>query len=96
MSVVPYAQIATGDAALRDDSRCLKNDEASATLSAAAEMNEVPVGGKTVLRGVLAHGRDTNAVRESNGAKRKRQKERLGHECLIHGENNSETAKRDH
>ena len=48
--VFPDAQIAAGDAALGRDCGGLKNDESGATLSATAEMDEMPVGGKSVLR----------------------------------------------
>ena len=42
----------------------------AASDGAAAEMNEVPVVGEAVFAGVLAHGRDGDAVAERDGANR--------------------------
>ena len=62
--VFPDAQVGGRDAAFRDDGGGLKHDEACAALGAAAEVDKMPVVGEAVLRGVLAHGRDADAVGE--------------------------------
>jgi hypothetical protein len=56
VSIAPKPEIAGGDAALWEDGRGFKDDQASATLNAATQVDEVPIGGKAVPRGVLAHG----------------------------------------
>jgi hypothetical protein len=77
--VFPDAKITGGDAAFREDGRCLDHNESGATLGARAEMNEMPVGGEAVLRRVLAHGRDAYAICKVDRAKRKERKERMTH-----------------
>ena len=74
------AEIRGRDAALRDDGRCLKENEAGSALGAAAEVDHMPVVGEAVLRGVLAHGRNTDAVGEMDRAKLKRRKKRMAHD----------------
>ena len=81
--VFPDAQVARRDAALRGDSRGFKRDQASAALRPAAEMDEVPIRGEAVLAGVLAHGRNADAIGEFNGAKLKARKKRSGHICWM-------------
>ena len=78
--IFPDAEIGGGDAAFRKNRGCLDHDQSCATLGAAAEMNEVPVVGEAVVRGVLAHGRDADAVGEGDGAKLQRRKKRMTHE----------------
>jgi hypothetical protein len=45
-------------------------------------MDKMPIGGEAVLRGVLAHGRDADAVGKDYGAKLKGGKERMAHGIL--------------
>jgi hypothetical protein len=42
-------------------------------------MDEVPIGGDTVVRGVLAHGGDADAVGKADRAELKRGKKRMAH-----------------
>src|SRR3954454_13920811 len=62
--ILIYAEVPIGDAAARLDSTCLEDDEPCPTDGTAAMVDEVPVGRKTVDAGVLAHGRDHDAVVE--------------------------------
>lgn len=72
--VLPEAQILEADAAFGSDGRGLSEDQASATDGAAAEVDKMPVIGKAVLAGVLAHGRDDDAVGKGDGANLQRGK----------------------
>ena len=80
--VLPDAVIGGGDTALRRDGGSLKGDQACATLSTCAEMDEMPIVGEAVLRGVLAHGRDSDAIGEGDGAKLKGREKRMAHGLL--------------
>ncbi|MCY1557382.1 hypothetical protein D9M68_942300 [compost metagenome] len=64
LRVIPQAQIAVADAAFGDDGCRLKDHQTKAANAKAPEMDEVPVIGETVLRGILAHGRDHGAIGE--------------------------------
>ena len=66
--VLPDAEVAGGDAALRGDGGGFKDDEGGAALGAGSEVDEMPVGGEAILRGVLAHGRNADAIGEGEGA----------------------------
>lgn len=57
--VLPDAEVGGTDAALGDDGACAAN-------GASAEVDEMPVVGKAVFAGVLAHGGDGNAVTKRN------------------------------
>jgi hypothetical protein len=48
--VVPKPEITRGDAALGENSRGFKDGQAGATLNAATQVDEVPIGGKAVAR----------------------------------------------
>ena len=52
------------------------DDEAGAALRAAAEMDQMPVVGEAVVGGVLAHGRDADAVGKGDGTKLQSEKKR--------------------
>ena len=67
-------RVAGGDAAFGDDGGGLGDDEAGAAEGAAAEVDEVPVVGEAVVRGVFAHGGDDDAVGEMDRAKSKRRR----------------------
>jgi len=82
VSILPDTKISGGDAAFREDGGSLKQDEARTTLSATAEMDEVPVVGESVLRRILAHGRDANAIGKVDGTKLKWGKKRKTHKGL--------------
>ena len=79
--VLVNAEIAGGDAALGHDRGGLKHDEAGSALGTAPEVDHVPVVGEAVFCGVLAHGRDADAVGEGDGPKLKRRKKRMAHGC---------------
>jgi hypothetical protein len=66
--VLPQAHIAWTDAALRSHCRRFHDDEARSSDRPAAEVDQMPVVGEAVLAGVLAHGRDGNAIGEGNAA----------------------------
>ena len=77
--VLPDAEVANGDAAIGGDGGGFNHDEASAALGACAEVDEMPVSGEAVLRGVLAHGRDADAIGENHGAELEGREERMAH-----------------
>ena len=60
------AEVVWGDAAFGYDGGGLKQDQSGTALGAGTEMDHVPVVGEAVECGVLAHGRDADAVRESD------------------------------
>ena len=77
------AEVGGGDASFGEDRGCLEHNEGGSALGAGPEMNEVPVIGESVLRGVLAHGRDADAVGEGDGAKLKGRKKRMAHDVSL-------------
>jgi len=80
--VFPDTEVAGGDAAFRGYSGGLESDQACAALSACAEVDQMPVGGEAVYRGVLAHGGDADAIGEFKGAELEGGKKRMGHGLL--------------
>ena len=60
--VRPQAEAARRDAAFRRDRRGLDHDESRAADRARAEMDIMPVVRHAVLRRILAHGRNADAV----------------------------------
>src|SRR5260370_827764 len=54
--IAPNPGILRTDASFRKDSRSLDNNQCRSADGAAAEMHEVPIRGKAVVAGVLAHG----------------------------------------
>ena len=50
------------------DCGCFGEDEGRASYSPAAEVNQMPVVGKTVFAGILAHGRDGDPVAKCDAA----------------------------
>jgi len=80
--VLPDAEIAGSDAAFRADGVGLGDDQGGAADGTAAEVDEVPVVGEAVDGGVLAHGRDGDAVGQGEAAQLEGGEEvvrRLGH-----------------
>jgi hypothetical protein len=77
--VLPEAQVANRDAALRNHGRRLQNHQPRASLGAAAQMDEMPVGGQAVLARVLAHRRDADAVGKADRTKLKGGEKRMTH-----------------
>src|ERR1700722_7783580 len=77
--VLPDAKISRRDAALRQNCRGLKHDQPGSSLRAAAQVDKVPVIGKAVHAGVLAHGRNANAIAKFNRAKLEWRKKRSRH-----------------
>jgi len=82
VSVAPKAEIAGRDAAFGNNGRGFEDDQARAALSAAAEMDEMPIGGNAVLRGVLAHGRYADAIGKTDRTELERRKKRMAHYIL--------------
>ena len=76
--VLPDAEIAWGDAGFRADGVGLGDDEAGAANGAASEVHEVPIVGKTVDRGVFAHGGDGDSVGKSEAAELEGSEEVVG------------------
>ena len=62
MPVAPDTQVLWGDAAFRRDRGGFGEDQAGAADGAAGEMHEVPVVRHALAGGILAHGRDADAV----------------------------------
>jgi len=61
--VGPQSEIAGRNSSLGRDCGCFDEYEACATDSAAAQVDKVPIVGEPVLGRILAHRRDTDAVR---------------------------------
>ena len=66
MLVFPDAQILRADAAFGGDGAGFGEDQRGAADGATAEMDEVPVIGIAISAGILAHGRDDDAVAEED------------------------------
>ena len=77
--VFPDAKIGRRDAAFKQNCRSFKRDQPGSSLRAAAQVHEVPVIGKAVFAGILAHGRNADAVAEIDGSKLKGRKKRGCH-----------------
>src|SRR5438132_13006401 len=83
MRIVPDACIAMRDPAAFLDGGGLDEHRAGAALRELSEVYEVPVGDVAILRRVLAHRRDDDAVAQSNIAQLDRLKqERACHRFL--------------
>ncbi len=54
--VLPDAEVVRADPSARLNRGCFRNDKTRSSDGAAAQVDQVPVGGKAVLAGVLAHG----------------------------------------
>lgn len=72
MLIGPESQVEGRDAPLGDHRGRLHHDETRAALRAGAKMNEMPIVREAVLRRILAHGRDGDAVAEGHAANCKR------------------------
>lgn len=68
VQVLPEPHIAWGDAAARFDCRRFDVHQPGPALGAAPQVNHMPIGRVTVLRGVLAHGRYADAVAQRHPA----------------------------
>ena len=62
MVVFPQAEVLRGNAALRENRRCLGEYQPGAPDGAATQMNQVPIAGKAVFARILAHGGDEHTV----------------------------------
>jgi hypothetical protein len=60
--VFPNAEVGERDATPRLDGASFGKDKGGASDSAAAQVDEMPVVGKSILAGVLAHWRDNDAM----------------------------------
>lgn len=56
------AKVIGRNSAFREDGGGFEHDESSSALRTAAEMDHMPIVGEAVVGGVLAHGRDSDAV----------------------------------
>ena len=72
--VAPDPEILRANATFRQDRRRFRKDQARTADCAATEVHEVPVVGKAVLTGVLAHRRDGDSILERDVAKSERVK----------------------
>ena len=79
--VLVNAKIVRRNPAFRDDRRRFEHDQTGSALSAATEVHHVPVVGEAVVRRVLAHGRDADAIVECDRTKLKGSKKRMAHVC---------------
>jgi hypothetical protein len=66
VAVAPCTQVLWGYAALRRDRGGFGEDQAGAADSAAGQVHEVPVVRHALAGGILAHGRDADAVAEGD------------------------------
>jgi hypothetical protein len=66
--VRPESEILWADAAVRRNRSGFGDHGGGASHRPAAQVDEMPVSGKPVLTGILAHGRDHNAVRKFHTA----------------------------
>jgi hypothetical protein len=66
LRVVPQPGVPRADPAIGRHGRRLANDQRRAAGRAAAQMNEMPIIGHAVLRGILAHRRDTDAIAQGD------------------------------
>ncbi len=64
--VLPDAEIGWTDAAFGQDGGGFGEDGAGATDGAGTEMDQMPIIGKAVFTGILAHGGDGNSITEGN------------------------------
>ena len=58
----PNSQILRADASLGQNSASFGHNQRRTAGCAASQVNEMPIGGQTVFAGVLAHGRDSDAI----------------------------------
>ena len=72
MRVIPDAQVVRADPAIGGHSRCFCQNCSGMTNGAAPKVYKVPLSGKAILRRVLAHGRNKNAVLQLEFAQAKR------------------------
>ena len=79
MLVLPDAQVVRRDASFGRHGRCLSDHHRRTPDSATAEVYEVPVSGKTVNAGVLAHRAHHDAVAQREGAEGEGLEETSGH-----------------
>jgi hypothetical protein len=68
LRIFPQAHVAGADTAFRGNSGCFDNDQACSAHCTAAQVDQVPVRGKAILAGVLAHGRNRDAIGEGDTA----------------------------
>ena len=66
MRIAPQTRAAGSDAPFWRDRSCLGNDQARTATREGGEMDVMPVIGQAVVRRILAHGRDGDAIFELN------------------------------
>jgi hypothetical protein len=62
LQIIPKAQVIRADAAIRFHSRGLGDNKTRPPDSPGTQVNQVPFIGDSILGGILAHGRNSNAV----------------------------------
>ena len=72
LSVFPETEIGRTDATLSSDRGSFRQNGGSAAHRPAAQMYEMPVLGKAIVAGILAHRGDQNAMGEFNTTQAKR------------------------
>ena len=77
--ILPDAKIANGNAAFGHNRRGFENHHARAALRARTKMHQVPIGREAIFAGVLAHGRNTDAIGKFDGTELERLKKRNAH-----------------
>src|SRR5450631_154541 len=76
--ILPDTQVLGRDAAFGRHGCGFRENQASSTDGTAAKVNEMPVGGESILAGILTHGRNGDAVWEGDTAQRERRKKTCG------------------
>ena len=84
--VFPESQIFRTDASFRKDCRCFRHDERGAADGTAAKMHEMPVIREAVDARILAHGRNADAVPQTDVSQFERSKQmRSLFRQIVHG-----------
>jgi len=94
MRVLPEAEIFRRDAALGSDGGGLGEDESRTAHGTAAEVDEVPVIGESVFAGILAHGRNGDAVGQRKASERQGRKKMRGFGHIHLDEDRNERSQR--
>src|SRR2546423_8282330 len=76
--IVPNPEVLRTDPPLRQNGRCLSQDQPGATHRPAAEMNEMPVARVAILARILTHRGDEDPIRKLHVSNRERIK-KAGH-----------------
>ena len=72
MCIRPDAQVAISNTAFGHDGGGFSEYQSGAADGHLTEVDEMPIVGQTIMRGVLAHRRDNDAILQSDAAQRDR------------------------